>query len=566
MRDIAAEKTDRLLSKLENKIHDEYTKAFDDADKRWREYLSAFEKQDKIEAKRLADCEITKQQYQEWRQRHLAQGKQWEEMRDVIAKDLHNSNLIAARLANGSMADIYALNANYGTYLVEKSGKISTGFTLYNHDSAEALLKEEWKINPQTGRNSFLPKPSAKKQKELKKLKSTNPDVLWNARNIQSAMFQSILIGESIPDIAKRLASVAVMDEHQAIRNARTLTTNVQNKGRMDAFDRASKLGVELVDEWNSILDGRTRHSHRHMHGERRPHDSKKPFSNGCMYPGDPHAPAAEVYNCRCRLISWVKGFEGETVKYNEAIGNMSFDEWLDANSPKKDLTSSAKNAFINMKGLPAEFKKNAGEILSKCQHDEAKEVYLKYGDQLVCVDSNYSNTAAFSSTKKGFYFDANQVEKGDDLHNPYETFFHEAGHMIDWIASDRNSTLYLSNFEDENGKDLLSVLKSDFEFFKKSMNVRTDSGLIKKLKGERMRLSTRGNISDVIEGITKISYPLGVGHGAEYHNQFKTEREFFAEVLDSAVTNEEAYIQMKRIFPNGVDFVWKALKEAINE
>lgn len=336
MRDIAAEGTDVLLSKLEKKISSEYKAAYDVAEAKWQKYLASFEKQDKIEAQRLADGEITKQQYQAWRTRQIANGKQYEEMRNVIAQDLHNANLKAARLANNSMADVYALNANYGTYLVERSGKISTGFTLYNHDSAEALLKEEWKISPETGRNSFLPKPSAKKKKELAALKSTNPDVLWNAQKMQSAMFQGILTGEPLTDLAKRLASVAVMDKNQAIRNARTLTTNVQNKGRMDAFDRASKLGVDLVDEWVAILDGATRHSHRHMHGERRPHNSKEPFSNGCRWPGDPQAEAAEVYNCRCRLISWVKGFEGDTVKENEAMGGMSFEEWQNAKAERK--------------------------------------------------------------------------------------------------------------------------------------------------------------------------------------------------------------------------------------
>lgn len=333
MRDIAAEETDDLLARLEKRIASEYKGAYDAAEEKWQKYLASFEKQDKIEAQRLADGEITKQQYQAWRTRQIANGKRYEEMRNVIAQDLHKANLAAAKIANQSMADVYAVNANYGTYIVEHGGKISTGFTLYNHDSAEALLKEEWKISPETGRNSFLPKPSAKKQKELAGLKSTNPDVLWNSNKIQSAMFQGILTGEPLTDLAKRLASVAVMDKNQAIRNARTLTTNVQNKGRMDAFDRASKLGVDLVDEWVAILDGATRHSHRHMHGERRPHNSKEPFSNGCRWPGDPQAEASETYNCRCRLISWVKGFEGETVKYNEAMGDMSFEEWQGENA-----------------------------------------------------------------------------------------------------------------------------------------------------------------------------------------------------------------------------------------
>lgn len=330
-RDAGAEATDKILASLERRIKREFGQATKEAEAKWKKYMDSFDVADKKEAARLDAGEITKKEYQAWRDRHLAQGKHWEEMKDVIAKDYHNANLIAARMTNDTMADVYALNANYGTYLVEHGAKIDTGFTLYNHDSAEALLKEQWSVSPEKGENSFLPKPSAKKLRELEEAKKENHDVLWNKQKLQSAMMQGVLSGESLTALASRLAGVAQMDANQAIRNARTMTTNVQSKGRMDAFDRAAKLGVDLMDEWNSILDGATRHSHRHMHGERKPHDSKKPFSNGCRWPGDPQGPAAEVYNCRCRLISWVKGFEGNTVKENPDMGGMSFEQWQNA-------------------------------------------------------------------------------------------------------------------------------------------------------------------------------------------------------------------------------------------
>ena len=379
--DPAADETDRLLAELEERIHKEYKQALKEAEKKWTDYLADFEAQDKIEAAKLANGEITKQEYQAWRTRHIAQGKQWKEMRNVIAQDYHNRNLIAAKLANNAMPDVYAVNANFGTYLVEHGAKVDTGFTLYNHDSAEALLRQEWAINPETGRNSFLPppKPGGKRARELEGLRTTNPDLLWNAKNIQSAMTQGILSGESMTKLAKRLAGVAEMDEHQAIRNARTLTTNVQNKGRMDSFDRAKKLGCQLVDEWNAILDGKTRHSHRHMHGQRKEHDTDIPWSNGCRWPGDPSGPPEEVYNCRCRVISWPEGFEGETVKHNDAMGDMSFEEWQNANAPKQrnsDLTSDGSNGNMNTRRASASTRiTRSGEVLNPMPEDEYERI-----------------------------------------------------------------------------------------------------------------------------------------------------------------------------------------------
>ena len=73
------------------------------------------------------------------------------------------------------------------------------------------------------------------------------------------------------------------------------------------------------------------------------------------------------------------------------------------------------------------------------------------------------------------------------------------------------------------------------------------------------------GNISDILEKCTGKSYPLGIGHGAAYHKRDgATEKEFFAEVLDSAVANRPAYDQIVRLFPNAVDLVWDMVRSVI--
>lgn len=331
--DPAHKATDEKIKKLEERIKAQYKSAMDAAEVKWKAYMQSFQAEDALQAERLANGEITKEEYQNWRTRHLAMGKHWEDMKNTLAQDYHNANVIATKMARGELGDVFATNANYATYLIEHDGKIDTGFTLYNHETAEELLKHEWTINPETGKNSFLPppKPGGKRARELERLRGTNPDVLWNTQNIQSAMMQGILTGESLPDIAKRLAGVAKMNETQAKRTARTMFTNMENFGRMKAANRAACLGVEIMDEWSAILDGVTRHSHRHLHGYRKPHNMDEPFPNGCRWPGDPSGPPQEVYNCRCTLLNWVVGFEGDTVKKSPGMGEMSFDEWLDA-------------------------------------------------------------------------------------------------------------------------------------------------------------------------------------------------------------------------------------------
>lgn len=53
-----------------------------------------------------------------------------------------------------------------------------------------------------------------------------------------------------------------------------------------------------MVKQWDTVLDGKTRDSHRRVDGEIRELDEK--FSNSLMFPGDPSGDAGEVINCRC--------------------------------------------------------------------------------------------------------------------------------------------------------------------------------------------------------------------------------------------------------------------------
>lgn len=323
MADIGHELTDELLEELEKRVKEEYEKALADAEKKLAAWLKKFTTQDNIQKKLLEAGQITEKEYKDWRFRHIMMGKEWEKMRDTLAEDFHHANEIALGVARGKMADVYALNMNYGTYDIEHGGKIDTGFQLYNHDTAEMLMREE---NIQ-----LMPGPSTRKAAQI----AANKDMQWNYRHIQSAVLQGVLQGESPYEVAKRLQSVAQMNYNNAVRYARTMTTSAQNAGRYQSYRRARDLGVDLTIEWAATLDGRTRHDHRLMHGQRTTVD--KPFHTpdgfSIMWPADcssgiSDAPQREIWNCRCTLLAWVKGFEGETVKENPHMNGLSFEEW----------------------------------------------------------------------------------------------------------------------------------------------------------------------------------------------------------------------------------------------
>jgi hypothetical protein len=84
-------------------------------------------------------------------------------------------------------------------------------------------------------------------------------------------------------------------------RIARTEGHRIQCQAGMDACHKAKDMGADVVKQWDSTLDAKTRDSHAMVDQEIKELDEK--FSNGLMFPGDPSGGAAEVVNCRCALL-----------------------------------------------------------------------------------------------------------------------------------------------------------------------------------------------------------------------------------------------------------------------
>lgn len=92
---------------------------------------------------------------------------------------------------------------------------------------------------------------------------------------------------------------------NNSIRIARTEGHRIQCKATMDAQQKAKSKGANIVKQWDSTLDSRTRPSHKRVDGQIRELDEE--FSNGLKYPSDPKGKASEVINCRCALLQRAK-------------------------------------------------------------------------------------------------------------------------------------------------------------------------------------------------------------------------------------------------------------------
>lgn len=339
MVDIGASKTDSLLESLEERLAKEYAQAYKEVEKKAADYFARFEKKDKAKRADVAAGKLTEKEYQQWRKNQMLTGKRWTDMRDQLAADLTNTNKIAAGIVRGELNEVFAINANYSEYLIENGMRTNYGFTLYDRETVANLVKNDPDIIPW--------KPAV----------DVAADKRWNRQMITSHITQGILQGESIPNLSKRLAKTVNNDKVAAVRTARTAVTSSQNAGRQMVYDRAKAMGLKLQKEWLATLDGRTRHEHGAVDGQRVPLDGK--FNVGgykMAYPGDMSAPGHLVYNCRCTTIT----VEPEHITKGEEP-RMTYDEWKATKQGQKAIADEKEKQARKAKRRRQQKKKEGG-------------------------------------------------------------------------------------------------------------------------------------------------------------------------------------------------------------
>ena len=241
---------------------------------------------------------------------YTVQNDRYRQVVERTALELANVNEIATAYINGQLPPVYALNYNYFASGLSKHG---VSFSLIDANTVKYLATTDKSLLPQYKLN-------------------VAKDVRWNTKRLNSEVLQGILQGDSIPKIAKRLERVENMNKKASIRTARTMVTSAENKGRMDMLEKAESEGIICQKVWISKIDTRTRDWHRDLNGVSQ--DRDKPFENSVgkiMYPGDPSADAANVYNCfvgetniasDCDIIrSYKSKYQGELVTVKTACG-----------------------------------------------------------------------------------------------------------------------------------------------------------------------------------------------------------------------------------------------------
>lgn len=248
------------------------------------------------------------------------------------------------------------------------------------------------------------------------------------------------------------------------------------------------------------------------------------------------------------------------------------------SNELEKDIRGLSNQLYedpnydtISKLGVP--FVLGMHNTLSRSHHEDIRELYKNYSNKVTVCDTNYLGTAHYKANQ-GVYFFKSQVATGDgQMDKPYQTAFHEFGHNIDYLIGGGNPIS-----ESWGNNELYRAICKDFEILRGDRsNEQLVADLKKEMEEKNWTLFQRGSVSDILECMTGIDYPLGSGHGSKFVQEIGSDgsvverkisywqnrlpnKEFFAETLDGAAANEESYLMMKRFFPTAVSVVHKII------
>ena len=123
--------------------------------------------------------------------------------------------------------------------------------------------------------------------------------------SVRQEISRGIAQSLSYQEIARNLKNTTKVDYNKSLRIAKTEGHRIQCESTYNMQVKAKEKGADIVKQWDSTLDSRTRESHQKLDGEIV--EVNKKFSNGLLYPGDSNGVASEVVNCRCALLQRAK-------------------------------------------------------------------------------------------------------------------------------------------------------------------------------------------------------------------------------------------------------------------
>lgn len=320
MSDFGTQFTDARVADTAKRIRKIYAQAAKEINIKTKDFWRRHKVKNRIYLNQVANGTLAKEDYEAWMRGQVFQGQQWDEKLKQITQTMADADVIAQRIVNGEKLNIFATNANYIGYSLEKGAGVNLGFGLYDSATVARLIRNEPDLLPAIDPEKI----------------DVAVDMGWYQKIVRNSVTQGIIQGESVQQIFERIA-LTCQDraESAAMRDARTAYTGAQNAGRVEAMRQAQSMGIKVRKKWMATFDFKTRDTHRELDGQVVNVDEDFHVDGERIaYPGDPTAEPELVYNCRCTL-----GYEN--VEYpveidriddttGENVGAMTYKQWYE--------------------------------------------------------------------------------------------------------------------------------------------------------------------------------------------------------------------------------------------
>ena len=126
--------------------------------------------------------------------------------------------------------------------------------------------------------------------------------------SVRQEISRGIAQSLSYQEIARNIKNTTNVDYNKSLRIAKTEGHRIQCESAYNVQVRAKQKGADIVKQWDSTLDGKTRPSHRMLDGQIVDVDDYFKSDSGykALYPGDFGVPSEDC-NCRCALLQRAK-------------------------------------------------------------------------------------------------------------------------------------------------------------------------------------------------------------------------------------------------------------------
>lgn len=152
-------------------------------------------------------------------------------------------------------------------------------------------------------------------------------------KTVKAEITRGIANGSTYKEIAQQLSMKTGEDLYKSKRIARTEGGRVSSEAKLQSMRDEKEKGADIVKQWDSTLDGKTRYLHRELDGQIA--EVGKPFKVAGMEVEAPNmfGLASEDVNCRCVVLTIPRwDIEDTRVKYDnehgELIETKNYNDW----------------------------------------------------------------------------------------------------------------------------------------------------------------------------------------------------------------------------------------------